>query len=178
LGSANSPAVTFNAISGSATLDITAAMDPGTLTLTTNGTIQVEGVTAILSTPPAGTGTLSKTGTGILVIPSNLHSSTTPLSVLAGTLQVSSGGALPTAATSVASGAILELIGPGSNDYVQAGTVPGVTTILSGGILQVGSGVSAAGNGDAFSGTLLFSSGSILNLGGPWARDITVGTPL
>lgn len=179
LGNASNPAVTFNATSGSAILDITAAMDPGALTLTTNGTVQVDDVTATLSTAPAGTGTLSKTGTGILAVSSDLHSSTTPITVLAGTLQVSSGSALPTAAISVASGAILDLIGPGASDYVQAGTIPGITTILSGGILQVNSGVSAAGIGDAFSGTLLFNSGAILNLnGGIWARDITIGTPL
>ncbi len=164
----SSPAVTFNATSGSATLDITATMNTGALTFTTAGTVQVDGtgVTATLSAVPTGSGTLSKTGTGILAVSSDMHTSSTPMTVANGRLQVGSSGALPTAATSIASGAILELVAPTS------GTVPGATTISAGGTLQLDSGTVAS---NALS-NVAFNSGSILCLNGcNLQANITVG---
>ncbi len=75
-----------------------------------------------------------------------------------------------------------------------AGSVPSVTAIQSGGVLQVDAGVTVPAyaaatntsntdmfnywNGSASAGTLMFASGSrlVLGAGSTWARAITVGT--
>ncbi len=158
----SSAPITFNASGGAAVISITDNTSTGAYTFSTAGAVQVEtGKAAILDTAPAGSGVMSKTGPGRLRALANLSSSTTPVAISAGIFEVSgSTGKLPTAATSVASGAILQLGTEG--DVVASGAVPGAADIASGGIIAVAAGVTAPS--DAFA-SATFHSGAILQLG-------------
>ena len=137
-------------------------------------------ITATIASPPVGSGTMTLTGGGILQAQVDLSSSTTPIAVSEGILEVSGTGRLPNAATSVASGAILQLgtsggtvasgavanasVASGGIMSILAGATGAVTTatIASGGVLSVAAGVTAP-SGMFTSAT--FRSGGILQVG-------------
>jgi len=173
--------VTFNASGGAATLSITSAVALGPLTFTSAGNVQIgSSITATIASPPVGSGTMTLTGGGILQAQVDLSSSTTPIAVSEGILEVSGTGRLPNAATSVASGAILQLgtsggtvssgavanasVASGGIMSILAGATGAVTTatIASGGVLSVAAGVTAP-SGMFTSAT--FRSGGILQVG-------------
>jgi hypothetical protein len=172
--------VTFNASGGAATLSITSAVALGPLTFTSAGNVQIgSSITATIASPPVGSGTMTLTGGGILQAQVDLSSSTTPIAVSEGILEVSGSGRLPNAATSVASGAILQLgtsggtvasgavanasVASGGIMSILAGATGAVTTatIASGGVLSVAAGVTAP-SGMFTSAT--FRSGGILQV--------------
>jgi autotransporter family porin len=123
---------------------------------------------------------MSKTGAGRLRAIANLSSSSTPVAVSEGILEVSGTGKLPNAATSVASGATLQLgtsggtvvpgavanasVASGGIMSILAGATGAVTSadISSGGIVSVAAGVTAP-SGMFTSAT--FRSGGILQVG-------------
>ena len=173
--------VTFNASGGAATLSITSAAALGPLTFTSAGNVQIgSSITATIASPPVGSGTMTLTGGGILQAQVDLSSSTTPVAVSEGILEVSGTGRLPNAATSVASGATLQLgtsggtvaAGAVANASVASGGIMSIlagatgalttATIASGGIVSVAAGVTAP-SGMFTSAT--FRSGGILQVG-------------
>ena len=176
----SSAPITFNASGGSAIVEILAAINTGAFTFNTPGAVKIAtGIAAILDAP-SGSGTMSKTGAGRLRAIANLSSSSTPVAVSEGILEVSGTGRLPNAATSVASGATLQLgtsggtvasgavanasVASGGIMSILAGATGAVTsaTIASGGVLSVAAGVTAP-NGMFTSAT--FRSGGILQVG-------------
>ena len=176
----SSAPITFNASGGSAIVEILAAINTGAFTFNTPGAVKIAtGIAAILDAP-SGSGTMSKTGAGRLRAIANLSSSTTPVAVSEGILEVSGTGRLPNAATSVASGATLQLgtsggtvasgavanasVASGGIMSILAGATGAVTTatIASGGVLSVAAGVTAP-SGMFTSAT--FRSGGILQVG-------------
>ena len=168
----NPTATIFNG--SSVILKITADMNTGPLTMTTAGTVQVQsGKTATLNAAPTGSNILSVTGTGTMAVASNLSSSSMPIAVSGSgtTLKVSGSGKLPNAATSVASGAILEL-----GASIANGAVPGTVDIASGGIVAVATGVSAPSNVFSNATIPVFHRGAILQLraGAKFSQPITV----
>jgi sugar lactone lactonase YvrE len=174
---ANTSAVTtFNASAGKSAImqiSIGGITLSSALTFSTNGSVQIDNaISAILGIAPTGTGTMGKTGPGLLRVLSALNSSTTPVSVSQGTLEVSGSGKLPNAATSVASGAILQL--GTANGTVSSGAVPGSTTIASGGIISVPTNVNVP-NGALSNST--FEPGAIIQLGAgsTFRQNVTVG---
>jgi len=174
---ANTSAVTtFNASAGKSAImqiSIGGITLSSALTFSTNGSVQIDNaISAILGIAPTGTGTMGKTGPGLLRVLSALNSSTTPVSVSQGTLEVSGSGKLPNAATSVASGAILQL--GTANGTVSSGAVPGSTTIASEGIISVPTNVNVP-NGALSNST--FEPGAIIQLGAgsTFRQNVTVG---
>jgi hypothetical protein len=168
----NPTATIFNG--SSVILKITDNMNTGALTMTTAGTAQVQsGKTATLNAAPTGSNILSVTGTGTMAVASNLSSSSVPIAVSGSgtTLKVSGSGKLPNAATSVASGAILEL-----GASIANGAVPGTVDIASGGIVAVATGVSAPSNVFSNATIPVFHRGAILQLraGAKFSQPITV----
>ncbi len=176
----SSTPITFNASGGSAIVEILAAINTGAFTFNTPGAVKIgTGIAAILDAP-SGNGTMSKTGAGRLRAIANLSSSTTPVAVSEGILEVSGTGRLPNAATSVASGATLQLgtsggtvasgavanasVASGGIMSILAGANDAVTSadISSGGIVSVAAGVTAP-SGMFTSAT--FRSGGILQVG-------------
>lgn len=169
----NPTATIFNG--SSVILKITDNINTGALTMTSAGTAQVQsGKTATLNAAPTGSNILSVNGAGTMAVASDLSDSSVPIAVSGSstTLKVSGGsGKLPTAAISVASGAILEL-----GTSVANGAVPGIVNIASGAIVAVAAGVSAPSN--VFSNTTIpvFRGGSIIQLGAnsTFSQAITV----
>jgi hypothetical protein len=176
----SSAPITFNASGGSAIVEILAAINTGAFTFNTPGAVKIgTGIAAILDAP-SGNGLMSKTGAGRLRAIANLSSSTTPVAVSEGILEVSGSGRLPNAATSVASGATLQLgtsggtvaasavanasVASGGIMSILAGATGAVTSadISSGGIVSVAAGVTAP-SGMFTSAT--FRSGGILQVG-------------
>ncbi len=157
----SSAPITFNASGGSAMVEILAAIRTGAFTLRTPGAVKIAtGIAAILDAP-SGTSLMSKTGAGRLRAVDDLSSSTTPVAVSEGILEVSgASGKLPTAAISVASGAILEL-----GTSVANGAVPGTVDIASGGIVSVAAGVTAPSNVFSNATIPVFHGGAIIQLG-------------
>jgi sugar lactone lactonase YvrE len=155
--------VTFSG--GSSTLAVTTNAPIGlTDTTAAAGTVQVSsGKRAILREAPVGSHTLTVDGGGALAIHTAFNSSTTPMEVSgSGTiLQVSGAGKLPNAATSVDSGAILQL-GSSTENTVASGAIPGAAYIASGGIIAVAANTSVP-NGAFTAATL--HTGAILRLG-------------
>jgi sugar lactone lactonase YvrE len=179
----SSAPITFNASSGgSAIVEITAAINTGAYTFTTPGAVKIgTGIAAILDTAPAGSSLMSKTGAGRLRAIANLSSSTTPVAISEGILEVSSAsGKLPNAITTVSNGGTLQLgvtsglvaagavpnasVASGGIMSILAGATGAVTnaTIASGGIVSVAAGVTAP-SGMFTSAT--FRSGGILQVG-------------
>lgn len=159
----SSAPVTFNApTGGAAVVEVTSNTNTGPYNFVTAGSLQINtGVVATLSVPPAGTGVMSKTGPGSLEATSDLSSSTTPIVVSQGILGVSgSNGKLPTASTSVVSGAVLQLGIAGGT--VVNGAVPGPADIASGAIISIPTNVHAPSNVFA---NPTFHSGITVNLG-------------
>ncbi len=162
------------------TLEVTAnsgtgfpsTINTGTLRLAANGTLKVDAAcTAVLSanaTRTMNTFTLTKTGTGTLLVNNDRHSSTAPITVSDGILEVVASGVLPTKAVTIGSTGTLLL------EKSDAGTAPGATSINSGGTLKTSVAIPAVGVANTFSGGLTFHSGAILDLGGDWAQNITV----
>jgi len=169
----NPTATIFNG--SSVILKITDNMNTGALTMTTAGTAQVQsGKTATLNAAPTGSNILSVTGTGTMAVASDLSGSSVPIAVSGSgtTLKVSGGsGKLPTAAISVASGAILEL-----GASIANGAVPGTVNIASGGIVAVAAGVSAPSNVFSNATIPVFRGGATLELraGATFSQPITV----
>lgn len=172
--------ITFNASGGSAIVEITANTSTGAYIFTTPGAVKIGTGIAVTLDAPSGNGLMSKTGAGRLRAIANLSSSTTPVAVSEGILEVSGSGKLPNAATSVASGATLQLgisggtvatsavpnasVASGGIMSILAGATGAVTTatIASGGIVSVAAGVTAP-SGMFASAT--FRSGGILQVG-------------
>ncbi|MCE2717020.1 MAG: hypothetical protein LW696_07085 [Alphaproteobacteria bacterium] len=162
----SSAPVTFNATpGGSAVVQVTASTNTGAYNFATAGSVQVNAeVVANLSVPPAGSGVMSKVGPGSIEATSDLSSSTTPIAVLEGTLEVSgTNGKLPNAAISVENGAVLQLGDVGSS--VTHGAVPGTSNFKTGSTLFVPQGVQvpndALSNATIHSGvTLKFGNGA------------------
>ena len=154
------------------TLEVAGNIDTGALALTNNGTLKVdEACIANLSADTTQTNTLTKTGPGTLLVNSDRHSSTTPITVSVGILEVTASGKLPTAAVNVG--------GNGGNGTLllersTEGTAPGAMHINSGGTLKTTVAIPATGVANTFSGGLTFHSGAVLYLGGDWAQNITV----
>jgi len=167
--------ITFNASGGSAMVEILAAIRTGAFTLRTPGAVKIAtGIAAILDAP-SGTSLMSKTGAGRLRAIDNLSSSTTPVAVSEGILEVSgSTGKLPTAAISVASGGILQLGTSGGT--VASGAVPGPVDIASGGIVVIADGVTVPSNVFSNAAIPVFRGGSTLQLraGATFSQPITV----
>lgn len=164
---ANTSAVTtFNASAGkSAIMQISTAgiTLSSALTFSTNGSVQVdETISAILGIAPTGTGIMDKSGLGFLRVLMALNSSSTPVSISQGTLEVSGSGKLPNATTSVASGATLQLGEANGTGTVSSGAVPGNASIASGGIVSVPANVNVP-NGALSNAT--FHNGSKIQLG-------------
>ena len=177
----SSAPITFNASGGSAIVEILAAINTGAFTFNTPGAVKIAtGIAAILDAP-SGSSLMSKTGAGRLRAIANLSSSTTPVAVTEGILEVSgAAGKLPNAATSVASGGTLQLgtsggtvaagavanasVASGGIMSILAGATGAVTSadISSGGIVSVATGVTAP-SGMFTSPT--FRSGGILQVG-------------
>jgi len=157
----SSAPITFNASGGSAIVEILAAINTGAFTFNTPGAVKIAtGIAAILDAP-SGSSLMSKTGAGRLRAIANLSTSTTPVAISEGILEVSgASGKLPNAATTVANGATLQLGTAG--DVVANGAVPGAASIASGGIVAVAAGVNAPS--DTFS-SVTFNSGGIVQLG-------------
>ncbi len=176
----SSAPITFNASSGSAIVEILAAINTGAFTFNTPGAVKIAtGIAAILDAP-SGSSLMSKTGAGRLRAVDNLSSSTTPVAVSEGILEVSGSGKLPNAATSVASGATLQLgtasgsvvagavanasVASGGIMSILAGATGAVTSadIASGGIVSVEAGVTVP---EGMFSSLTFNSGGIVQLG-------------
>ena len=172
--------ITFNASGGSAIVEILAAINTGAFTFNTPGAVRIAtGIAAILDAP-SGSSLMSKIGAGRLRAIANLSSSTTPVAVTEGILEVSGSGKLPNAATSVASGGTLQLgvasgsvaagavanasVASGGIISILAGATGAVTSadISSGGIVSVADGVTAPSS--MFS-SATFHSGGILQVG-------------
>jgi hypothetical protein len=153
-------------------VEILAAIRTGAFTLRTPGAVKIaRDITAILDAP-SGTSLMSKTGAGRLRAVDDLSSSTTPVAVSEGILEVSgASGKLPNAAVSVASGAILEL-----GTSVANGAVPGTVDIASGGIVSVAAGVTAPSNVFSNATIPVFHGGAIIQLGAnsTFSQTITV----
>ena len=175
----SSAPITFNASGGSAIVEILAAISTGAFTFNTPGAVKIgTGIAAILDAP-SGNGLMSKTGAGRLRAIANLSSSTTPVAVSEGILEVSGTGKLPNAITTVSNGGTLQLgessgsvaagavanasVASGGIMSILAGATGAVTTatIASGGIVSVAAGVTAP-NGMFTSAT--FRSGGILQV--------------
>ncbi len=172
--------ITFNASGGSALVEITANTRTGAYIFTTPGTVKIGTDIAVTLDAPSGGSLMSKTGAGRLQAVENLSSSTTPIAVSEGILEVSGPGRLPNAATSVASGATLQLgtasgsvvagavanasVASGGIMSILAGATGAVTSadISSGGIVSVAAGVTAP---DGMFSSATFHSGGILQLG-------------
>ena len=172
--------ITFNASGGSAVVEILAAINTGAFTFTTPGAVKIAtGIAAILDAP-SGSSLMSKTGAGRLQAVDNLSSSTTPIAVSEGILEVSgAAGKLPNATTTVSSGGTLQLgvasgsvaagavanasVASGGIMSILAGATGAVTSadISSGGIVSVADGVTAPSS--MFS-SATFHSGGILQL--------------
>ena len=129
--SGNDPLTTF---ANTATLEIAGTMNTGTLTFSTDGTVQVDSsYEATLDHAPTGTGLLHKTGAGVMKVASDLSASNTlqGIHVDAGTLDIHAGKA-PAVPIEVGSGAILELgVGLG------VGAIGNTVTVLQGGLMKV-----------------------------------------
>jgi len=166
--------VTFSG--GSSTLAVTTNAPIGlTDTTAVAGIVQVNsGKTAILREAPVGSNILTVNGGGVLAVHTAFNSSTTPMEVSgSGTiLQVSGAGKLPNAATSVDSGAILQL-GSSTESSVASGAIPGAADVDSGGIIAVAANTSVPN--DAFTAATIHS-GAILKLGSgsTFAQSISV----
>ncbi len=151
------------------TLEVAGNIDTGALALTDNGTLKVDAAfIATLSADTTQTNTLTKTGPGTLLVNSDRHSSTTPITVSVGILEVTASGKLPTAAVNVGGNGTLLL------ERSTEGTAPGAMHINSGGTLKTTVAIPATGVANTFSGGLTFHSGAVLYLGGDWAQNITV----
>jgi hypothetical protein len=152
--------VTFSG--GSSTLAVTTNAPIGlTDTTAVAGTVHVSsGKTATLSEAPVGSNKLTVDGGGALAVHTAFDSSNTPMEVSgSGTiLQVSGAGKLPNAATSVDSGATLQL-GSSTESSVAHGAIPGAADVASGGIIAVAANTSVPN--DAFTAATIHS-GAIL----------------
>ena len=166
--------VTFSG--GSSTLAVTTNAPIGlTDTTAVAGTVHVSsGKRAILREAPTGSHTLTVDGGGALAIHTAFNFSATPMEVSgSGTiLQVSGAGKLPNAATSVDSGATLQL-GASTESSVAHGAIPGAADVASGGIIAVAANTSVPN--DAFTAATIHS-GAILKLGSgsTFAQSINV----
>ena len=166
--------VTFSG--GSSTLAVTTNAPIGlTDTTAVAGTVHVSsGKTATLSEAPVGSNKLTVDGGGALAVHTAFDSSNTPMEVSgSGTiLQVSGAGKLPNAATSVDSGATLQL-GSSTESSVAHGAIPGAADVASGGIIAVAANTSVPN--DAFTAATIHS-GAILKLGSgsTFAQSISV----
>ncbi len=130
----------------------------------------------------AGDRPITKQALGTMTAAGDLSGATIPIDVLAGKLQVSGDGKLPTA------NVIIDATGGGStfelsanlSGEVTAGAVPGYMEIQSGCVLEVDAGLTVPAANDAndvFTGGLKVASRAILKLGdgAVWKRAIHVG---
>jgi sugar lactone lactonase YvrE len=138
---------------------------------------------------PSGSSLLTFAGSGV-VTAGDMHTSLTPVSI-PGIMHV---GAVSSSVPSRSSKLTAGVITVPSNGLLEimaatAASVPGITEVQSGGILQVAASVHVPANssshGDIFNngstgGSLKFDTGAKLKLGdgSSWARNITVGAAL
>jgi trimeric autotransporter adhesin len=134
--------ITFNASGGSAIVEILAAINTGAFTFNTPGAVKIgTGIAAILDAP-SGSGTMSKTGPGTLRVITDLRSSTTPIAISQGVLEVSgASGKLPNTAISVANGSTLQL---GTSGGTVAASAVANASVASGGIMSILAGATGA----------------------------------
>ncbi len=174
---------------------VAAGVSVPALTMTMAGYLDCNGYATNLAGVPAGAGVLSIDGAGPLTMTVDASASDTPVVLMANAVVrtgVSSSSKMPSSVTTVSAGAELKII----DNTVSC--APGVTTVQSGGIVDVAAlksvpayaAPTALAATDFFNrwdsaalaaeGSLKFESGSILRLGdgSSWARNITVGTAL
>ena len=117
------------------------------------------GINATWAGPISGGGTLTKTGTGVLVLSNNASTHTGPLAVNVGTLMVD--GTMPSPSVTVASGATL----------AGSGALSGNVTVNSGGSLAPGGSVGTLDTGN-LSLTGILAAEIDQNNGGPGIADL------
>lgn len=126
-----------------------------------------------------------KQGVGTMTAAEDLSGATTSFDVLAGVLQVSGNGKLPTAnmIINAAGGGSTFKLSANLSSEATAGAVPGYMEIQSGCILEVDAGLVVPANSsatDIFIGGLKMKENTTLKLGDGvrWSRPITVGNTI
>lgn len=147
-GGVSTNSITFNA-PGSSTYTIAGSGATGTITMTT-GTIAAN-VDAVISAIIAGTGTLTKSGTGRLTL-SGANTFTGALAITAGTVNL--------------------------QNAAGAGTTAGGVTVSSGAALELQGGLSYGSETLTINGTGISSAGALRNVSGSntWAGGLTLAS--
>ena len=116
----------------------------------------------------AGTGSLTQAGSGLLVLnASNTYTGTT--TIIAGTLQIGSGGTAGSIVANIVDNGAL--VFDRSNNLTFAGVISG-----SGSLTQAGSGILALGAANTYTGITLVSGGTLLLANSGALSDSTVDT--